>query len=49
MVNRGLKMRATALSWLVCTSDVKLGNGCRFLSPTASLKLLFFHSEQRDV
>lgn len=28
-------------SWLLCTRDVKLGSDCHFLSPIASLKLLF--------
>lgn len=28
-------------SWLLCPRDIKLGSGCHFLSPLASLKLLF--------
>lgn len=47
VVNHGLKMNTTALSWRLCTRDVKLDNGCRFLSSVASLKLLFFCSKQR--
>lgn len=28
-------------SWLLCTRNIKLSSGCHFLSPIASLKLLF--------
>lgn len=40
-------MNTTELSCLSCAGDVKLDNGCHFLSSITSLKLLFFCSKQR--